>query len=77
MAVCKYCGLSGLEWEQTLNNKWILLDSAGQKHYCVKPKAPNIKKINSLKDAQIEKALDRFKKEQEKRGVKGKDYYLK
>lgn len=77
MANCKYCGMGGLEWEQTLNQKWILLDAAGQKHFCVKPKAPGANKVKDFKnDPKINKALKEFKKKLDENKGK-KVYYLK
>ncbi len=81
MANCKFCHMGGLTWEQTLNKKWILLDNAGQKHCCVKPKLyKNSSNTNNnekilYNDPKIDRALKEFKKSLDKNGKK--DYYLR
>jgi hypothetical protein len=31
---CRYCGQSGLHWEQTIHGKWWLADSNFEFHQC-------------------------------------------
>jgi len=72
--VCKFCGESGLTWEQTLNNRWILLDKRGQKHSCIKPKINKSSEPKNFRnDPKINKALGEFKKTLDSK----KTYWLK
>lgn len=79
MSSCRFCGESNLTWERTLNNKWILLDQRGQKHYCIKPKMPGSpQKTEDFKnDPKIKQALEEFKEKLNTNGRPKKTYWLK
>lgn len=67
---CKYCGAGNLHWEQTLDRKWQLLDSCGNKHKCVITKKVSAsiptKKLDITNDSQINEALKVYKKQLDK-----------